>query len=294
MNTDPQCIACSAAMVLRFSPSVPNHWVCKQCGLECISPQPDDSTLAAIYNASYFAHYDQASDTQVVRAMKRATYRHQLERLAKQAANGHRRLLDCGAATGFLCELAKELGWDPFAIEISEFGSQSCAKQLGADRVYRGEAQDATFAANTERQFEAITMFDYIEHVRDPLMVLEWAKQRLVNGGALLLTTPRTASLSWRLMGSQWFHYTSREHLWFFSPNSMERLLKKIGFSSIQIRALPKAVTVGYALAHYARKSSHSEVFSPASRFLDSVLPVSLKRQRLWFYLGEMVVLARI
>ena len=288
-----KCIACSAPMVLRFDERAPSHWTCKHCGLECIAPQPDDPTLAAIYNASYFAHYDNASDPQVVRAMKRATYRRQLERLGKQSGNGRGRLLDCGAATGFLCELAKELGWDAFAIEISEFGSDSCAKQLGPGRVYRGEAQQATFAANTEGRFEAITMFDFIEHVRDPLAVLEWAKQRLVPGGTLLLTTPRTTSLSWRLMGPQWFHYTSREHLWFFSPNSMEQLLKRSGFSSVQIRALPKAITVGYALAHYGRETSYSTVFSPVSRFLDSLFTMAVKRQRLWLYLGEMVVLAR-
>jgi len=68
--------------------------------------------------------------------------------------------------------------------------------------------------------------------------------------------------------------------------------LKEIGFRSVEIRPLAKAVTVGYALAHYARSSSYSRVFTPLAGALDSILPAVLKRQRLWFYLGEMVVLA--
>jgi len=289
------CLACSAKMILRFGEKVPNHWRCPKCGLESIFPQPDDETLGQIYNSSYFVHYQSELNPQIVREMKRATYANQLRhpRLGTSAA-GQQRLLDCGAATGYLAELAKEMGWDAFAVEYSEFGANACEKLLGPGRVYRGQVQEATFAANPEGQFSAITMFDFIEHVREPRAVLQWAKQRLGSEGVLLLTTPRAGSLSWRLMGRQWFHYTSREHLWFFSPESLRILLKEIGFRSVEIRPLAKAVTVGYALAHYARSSSYSRVFTPLAGALDSILPAALKRQRLWFYLGEMVVLANV
>ena len=281
-------------MALRFGEKVPQHWKCPQCGLECISPQPDDPALAAIYDASYFAHYQSEIDPQIIRAMKRATYLRQLRRLGlPQSAGGPKRLLDCGAATGFLAELAKELGWDAFAIEISEFGAKSCEKLLGPGRVYRGQVQDALFGANPEAHFEIITMFDFIEHVREPRDVFRWAKQRLHPGGVLLMTTPQAGGFSWRLMGRHWFHYTAREHLWFFSPDSMRILLERSGFTNVEIRPLSKAVTVGYALAHYARKSSYSSLFSPPSRALNSVLPAAIKRQRLWFYLGEMAITAR-
>jgi len=282
-------------MILRFGEKVPNHWRCPKCGLESIFPQPDDETLGHIYNSSYFVHYQSELNPQIVREMKRATYANQLRHIQLgTSAAGKQRLLDCGAATGYLAELAKEMGWDAFAVEYSEFGANACEKLLGPGRVYRGQVQEATFAANPEGQFSAITMFDFIEHVREPRPVLQWAKQRLGSKGVLLLTTPRAGSLSWRLMGRQWFHYTSREHLWFFSPESLRILLKEIGFRSVEIRPLAKAVTVGYALAHYARSSSYSRVFTPLAGALDSILPAVPKRQRLWFYLGEMVVLANV
>ncbi len=248
-----------------------------------------------IYNSSYFVHYQSELNPQIVREMKRATYANQLRHIQLgTSAAGKQRLLDCGAATGYLADLAKEMGWDAFAVEYSEFGANACEKLLGPGRVYRGQVQEATFATKPEGQFSAITMFDFIEHVREPRAVLQWAKQRLGSEGVLLLTTPRAGSLSWRLMGRQWFHYTSREHLWFFSPESLRILLKEIGFRSVEIRPLAKAVTVGYALAHYARSSSYSRVFTPLAGALDSILPAALKRQRLWFYLGEMVVLANV
>lgn len=291
----PDCLTCSTAMRLRFGEAVSSHWACPQCGLECISPQPDDRTLREIYDASYFLHYQNGADSQVVRIMKRATYGRQLKRLlpAQSEVGPPRRLLDCGAATGFLCELAREMGWNPFALEISAFGADACATLLGADHVYRGEIQAAMFPANADGRFEAITMFDYIEHVRDPLQVLRWAKARLTPGGSLLLTTPRVGSLSWWVMGQHWFHYKFGEHLWFFSPTSITQLLSQIGFTAIDLWPLPKALTVGYALAYYQRKTSYSSFFSPVAQLLESMLGEWAKRQRVWACLGEMTILAR-
>lgn len=280
-------------MAQRFIETQPNLLRCPRCGMECISPQPSDEALAAIYNESYFTHYTSESDTKIVRGMKRATYSRQLNMLPPPESFGNDpRLLDCGAATGFLAELAREMGWEAYAVEISEFGSQSCKEILGKDRVFCGELQNASFAANPDGRFEVITMFDFIEHVRNPREVLRHVRQRLVSGGILLLTTPRSGSISWHFMGKHWFHYV-REHLWFFTPKSIRSLLPASGFEAVEVRALQKAVSIDYALAHYARLTSHSNLFSPAARVLRSALPLQVKRQILWFYLGEMVVLAR-
>jgi 2-polyprenyl-3-methyl-5-hydroxy-6-metoxy-1,4-benzoquinol methylase len=290
----PICYVCSTSMILRFGVKVPKLWRCQQCGLEAISPQLSDVELAAIYNASYFAHYKKETSPEVVRSMKRSTFLHQLRRLKTAGiSTGKKRLLDCGAATGYFAELAKEMGWDTFAIEYSEFGASACEELLGSGHVYRGQPQDAVFPANPDGYFSAVTMFDFIEHVREPRVVLRWARQQLELEGLLLLTTPQTGTLSWRLMGRQWFHYTSREHLWFFSAKSIQILLEQSGFHDVEVRALRKAVTIGYALGHYARAGSYSRVFTPLTRLLDTILPEFVKRWRLWFYLGEMVVRAK-
>jgi hypothetical protein len=213
--------------------------------------------------------------------MKRATYENQLRRLPLPASPREQsRLLDCGAANGYLVELAKDIGWDSFAIELSEWGADACTRLIGPNRVYRGQVQEASFAANPEVRFEAITLFDFLEHVRDPLTVLDWAHEHLAAEGALLLTTPRVGSISWYLMGAHWFHYT-REHLWYFTPLTIRLLLAKTGFKQVNVYPAFKAVTVGYALAHYRRKSSYSALFSPPARVLESLLPTSAKAWRL-------------
>lgn len=290
----PNCLACATPMWPRFRSQTPHHWRCPDCGLECISPQPDDQTLAAIYDRSYFSHYQTEARCSVVREMKRSTYANQLRILPSPNLTARLpRLLDCGAATGFLVELAKERGWDAFAVEVSSFGSRACMQLLGTDRVYCGQLEEASFPANPQGSFDVITMFDFIEHVRDPRRTFESARDRLSEGGVLLLTTPRAGSLSWRLMGRQWFHYV-QEHLWFFTAKSIRILLKKSGFRTIEVRCLLKAVTLGYALAYYARRTSQNPLFTPLARLLDAHSREKLKQLRLWCYLGEMAVLARV
>lgn len=192
----------------------------------------------------------------------------------------------------FSRKLAREQGWEAFAVELSEFGAKSCVQLVGPERVYCGKPQDALFSANPSGKFEVITMFDFIEHVGDPTEVIGWAKRQLVPGGVLLMTTPRTGSVSWRTMGRQWFHYTN-EHLWYFSPNSIKSLLTSAAFTHLEVYPALKCVTVDYALTHYARDPAYNKFFSPIARVLSSALPGYLKRKRAWFCLGEMVVLAR-
>jgi 2-polyprenyl-3-methyl-5-hydroxy-6-metoxy-1,4-benzoquinol methylase len=288
-----KCLACRASLVPRFRNDSASHWRCPECGLEEINPQPSDAELAKIYDESYFSHYHQSENPLIVRRMKRATYARHLRQLQKsQIRLEPRRLLDCGAATGFFAELAKEFGWDAFAIELSDFGSQSCAALLGPERVFRGQVQEAGFPANRDCRFELITMFDFIEHVRDPRAVLKWAKQRLVPSGTLLMTTPRAGGMSSRAMGRQWFHYT-REHLWYFSPRSIGILLKQLGFKDIRLQSASKSITVEYALAHFSRGTSYNKMFSPPARILRKLLPEWIKRFQIRYYLGEMVITAR-
>ncbi len=65
-------------------------------------------------------------------------------------------------------------------------------------------------------RFDAITMIDFIEHVRDPEAELRLAGDRLAAGGRLLISTPRADSAVARATGRHWPQYRE-EHLTYFS-----------------------------------------------------------------------------
>jgi len=118
-----------------------------------------------------------------------------------------RKVLDCGAGLGYMLELAKDLGWEPYAVEISPFGADICRKIVGDKNVSQGEIEDITFSG-----FDLITMFDFIEHLKYPFSALKKARESILDDGYLLITTPRVDGIIRKIMGEYWFHYNV-EHL---------------------------------------------------------------------------------
>ena len=73
------------------------------------------------------------------------------------------RYLDVGCSTGFVVEAARDRGWDATGIDLNpsavEFG-----RSRGLD-LRTVALEDAGFAAGS---FDAISLFDVLEHLLDP------------------------------------------------------------------------------------------------------------------------------
>ena len=94
-----------------------------------LDPQPDDPTLASIYQKEYYDAWGIQRDEDLTRAMKRATFARMLRPLRTRFP-GTPRLLDCGAATGYLMEVAAAMGMEPYSAESSEFGASRIAEKF--------------------------------------------------------------------------------------------------------------------------------------------------------------------
>ena len=81
-----------------------------------------------------------------------------------------------------------------------------------------------------EPGFDVITMFDVIEHVRDPLAWLVRARELLAPGGLLVIETGDVASAWARLLGRHWYFLDPPQHLWYFTGDGLEALLARAGF----------------------------------------------------------------
>lgn len=281
------CYSCNSTMHFKFRKADHEFWACSICKLECIHPRPNDAILADIYGEQYYDAWGLKESESGVKHMKQTTFSRYLKVLGNLPPGT--RLLDCGAATGFMVELAKARGLDAYAIELSHFGAEACLDIIGADHVYEGEVEAAQFSANPENRFDIITMIDFIEHVRDPRSVLQWAHSRLRTGGGLLLVTPKIGSLSHKLMGRRWPHY-NLEHLWYFSPTSLSEILNTVGFSVTTIRAAPKRLSLAYITSMF-RRNTHS-LFTSILYHLDSSIPGRLSMFPLSLSTGDMLVYA--
>ena len=119
-----------------------------------------------------------------------------------------------------------------------------------------------------DRTFDTIVAAELIEHVEQPYDFLRGLKQHLAPRGLLLLTTPNP--LGWPVVVAEYlrnkqFFYTE-DHLYYFSPRWVERMLQRSGFRVEAVEGLgfwlPKAVipirapSFSYQVLYAARLSN--------------------------------------
>ena len=225
------CPWCGCSDPLEWCPAL--HVVdCSRCGLRYASPQLPAAARDALYSQSYFQSTDSGAlgydDYDADRAILLPTFRARVRDLLP-VGTPPGRLLDVGCATGVAVEAAQSLGWEAEGIDLSEY-----AVQLGRERhglpLYRSEIEQWQ---SPLAPYDAITMWDYIEHVPDPVATLRAACALLRPGGRLMVTTPDVASLPARWFRERWMGYKQDEHLVYFSRLRLRAFLQEAGFRPV-------------------------------------------------------------
>jgi 2-polyprenyl-3-methyl-5-hydroxy-6-metoxy-1,4-benzoquinol methylase len=291
LNADPMvaCRVCGSREIGLLQKSLCGSrfalLTCRSCRLEFLDPLPAPDDLRRIYSAEYYRSWGMAEGgNPAVDAMKKLTFAGHLRRLRDHIGAGD--LLDIGTATGLLLEVAREQGFEPYGIEISDYAAGLAAAKFGAGRIHHGTLQTAPFG---DGRFSAITMTDLLEHVADPLDTLMRVRQLLRPDGIVLITTPNTASLTRLAMGAKWTHYKV-EHLYYLNPRSMAMLAERAGFQVLSIRPASKAITLSY-LRDQFRVYRHP-VLTPAAELLAAIFR-PLRHAPLRLRTGESLILLR-
>ena len=141
-----------------------------------------------------------------------------------------KKLLDVGCGAGMFLNQAKAKGWSVTGVEPSRKPS-FFAKSRGFS-IYNSIIEKAKIKP---KSFDAITLFQLVEHLENPINVLKKLRSLLKKDGLLMLTTPNRNSLMGHLLGKKWFGYYNYEHLFMFDKDSLKFALEKAGFKVIKI-----------------------------------------------------------
>jgi len=104
-----------------------------------------------------------------------------------------------------------------------------------------------------ETSFDLITLWDVIEHLREPWYDLRSLQRVLKPGGRLLVSTMNTRSLRARIQGPRWENYSNPTHTFFFNRHSLGSMIARTGFVGTEEWILP----IRYPQHGFLRRSVH-------------------------------------
>jgi 2-polyprenyl-3-methyl-5-hydroxy-6-metoxy-1,4-benzoquinol methylase len=141
------------------------------------------------------------------------------------------RLLDIGCSNGAFIEAATACGWEACGIELRK-SSASFARERGLD-VFMQPLNELHFQDNS---FDAITMWQVLEHLPDPPECMNECCRILKPGGIFAFSTPNVQSIGWRVLKSDWPAIDPGCHHHLFKPATVTMMLEKCGFEKCLLR----------------------------------------------------------
>jgi 2-polyprenyl-3-methyl-5-hydroxy-6-metoxy-1,4-benzoquinol methylase len=141
----------------------------------------------------------------------------------------HARLLDIGCALGFMLQEAKAAGWDAVGVETSDFAARYAEQHTNCP-VHSCTLQQASFPCQA---FDVVTLMDVIEHVPHPLDLMTEVYRVLRPRGVVFIVTPNFSSVFVRMYGLKAYGVWPEQHVVYFQPATVRRLLRKVGFGRI-------------------------------------------------------------
>lgn len=213
---------------------------CSSCGLVYSYPRRDDLLIRASYKNVEDACY---TLTQEERRKKIQT---ELKEIKKYIDTG--RILDVGCSTGIFLEEARLQGFDAYGVELSKWAFKK-AESKGL-KVFNSTLKEAVFP---DKLIDVATMWDVLEHVTDPLGELKEIYRILSYNGILVLTTPDFSSFPSRLFGKGW-QSISLQHIYYFTPETLEKMLSASGFSIIKRTTDSRITTMENILEYFKNR----------------------------------------
>lgn len=203
---------------------------CESCGFR-FAVMPEDFSAGTQYtDDSYFstaAPHGLSDYDSYWNDLVSHLYVPRLRRMVELGARGGK-YLDIGCASGNLIEHAQKMGWECFGVELS-----SAMRERAAQRTGRQIFASLDEVTKSGMRFDAVTMFEVIEHVEDPAATMRQVADLIVPGGMIALSTPNFDHPD-AIAGTPvdiWFILP--EHIGYFNRDTIVGCMEKAGLKPL-------------------------------------------------------------
>ncbi|MHC4677076.1 MAG: class I SAM-dependent methyltransferase [Planctomycetota bacterium] len=213
-----------------------------------------------LYSEAYFRRGKYVKDRAIENSCRR-----RVNWLKQNGIRSGSRVLDVGCATGDFIAFGKD-HFDMWGVDISRYAVEA-AKRDNPDMSDHISCQDIEDIQFPDEFFDAIVLWDVLEHLRAPLSSFSTLVRFLKTGGIIAFSTPNVGAPIARLLGKYWPLMTVPEHLHFFDRNTVRLLNAKVGLKTMGWMSKGTWANVGFLVYKVAKVAP---VVVPAS-LLDKI-----------------------
>lgn len=203
---------------------------CGECDIVYVSP---------VFSSSHYLEiYDEDETRELSKIYSNQSHEYRLARFGRERVERMSQFipseiqvpvyLDVGCSTGFTVEAAQEAGWNATGIDLNssciEFG-QNRGLNLICEDLFASDFKDGTF--------DAISLFDVLEHLIDPVKVLNKVWELLKPNGVVYIYVPNYDSASRILMGKEAHFIWPTHHLTYFNIPTLTDALERNDFEPL-------------------------------------------------------------
>ena len=201
---------------------------CRKCGLIYVNPIPDGSSIFKLY-----VEYRKVPDNryQLYRVQGESVKEKILRDTHDLGITHFGELLDIGCGLGYFLQAIRPLCKTVYGTEISHFQVLFARERLGKNVL---ESPLNALKLHDET-FDTITMLDVIEHLPNPRSELQETHRRMKKGGLIVIMTPNINSLTFKITRERYFPLYPPEHLFYFTPETLKKLLVLTGFVVVKV-----------------------------------------------------------
>ncbi len=230
-NVSVACNLCGANDTRYYARSPEGQTVvqCRRCDLIYTNPRVrTDAAAGSVEAAQEELEKDYGAEQALYHARFADRLRWILSRRPPPAA-----VLDVGCAWGYFLDEGTKRGYEMYGVELSP--QTAAFAQRVCPRVHVGTLETAPWP---ECSFDIVTLWHTLEHLPDPLAVLQRLHRLMKPGAQLFIEVPDAGSRIARAEKERWVHFRPSSHLYYFDRTTVRALLTRAGFTCSQMQGV--------------------------------------------------------
>ncbi|MGN0740970.1 MAG: cytidylyltransferase domain-containing protein [Treponema sp.] len=212
---------------------------CSSCKMIYLSFSDDSETVRyekSYFNEEYKNQYGKTYLEDFESIKKNCVSRvKNIDKITRLQKNAEKRILDIGCAYGPFLSAAKDKNWIPFGTDVCEDAVEYVNTTLGFKAVIASFTDFDFEKEFSVKNFDAVTMWYVIEHIKDLKSNLTAINRMLKPNGVFAFSTPNAYGISRRVNSRQFFTQSPKDHFSLWELKNTKKYLSRFGFKICKI-----------------------------------------------------------